>query len=251
MRASLLGLLVLLAGCVAPPAAPLLVFRGGGCTEVGLVLPGDAAVAGSLLRPGFRARDAREAEPALPADRSLVVVALNHCAFDAEPGARSLEAFVWVAVEPPVHLVLRADASHMFEVGHWRPPGPGLEALRRALPDVQEATFEGLGAGFTPGQLFNATVRASGGRLELEGQAAEPTQLARWPEGVCCRTFAPGREGLVRIDYASTDQPYGEARCAVRTTLPPLVALLGAAGAEGRCVHNAGYDFTAEVRPAR
>lgn len=251
MRARLLGLLVLLAGCTGPsPAAPLLVFKGGGCTEVGLLLPGDLGAARALVPEALRPREARDVDPGLPPDRSLAVVAFNHCTFDAEPAARTPEAFVWVAVEPPARLLLRNNASHMFEALHWRPPGAGLDALRRALPAVEEAAIEGLAGGFQRGASFNASVRTGAGDLAMEGQAAEPTQVARWPEGLCCRTFAPGREGLVRIDYASTDQPQGEARCALRTSIASLVALLGAAEGEGRCVHNAGYDFTAEVRAA-
>lgn len=237
------ALALLLAGCAAPGPARLAAFGGEACTEAGITLAGDPLAVAALLPPGF-APAAQHADEA-----PLVAVAVNRCAFEAG-GARveQPEAFVWVAVEPPPEHRLAPGAPHAWQAMHWRPPGPLLEAMRGAGTGEEAAWFEGFEAPLRAGAAFAVTVRpGSGGLLRLEGAAGEPTRTLDHPEGPCCRTFAQGRGGVVRIDYASADQPQGEAPCTLATTLPALRALLGRAEASGTCVHNAGYAFRAEA----
>lgn len=234
-------LALVLAGCTDPDA-PLLRFEGRGCTEVGLLLPGNMTKVRAALPEGLEAsRDAQ--------GRAVVAVAFNHCLFRTGTAEQAAwEAFVWLAVGPAPDLVLRPGGPHAFDALHWREAGAMLQASTKALPRTESAAFEGP-ARFAAGEAFDVAARPStGGVLRMRGTAAAPTGSQDHPEGPCCRTFATGPEGLVRTDYTSTDQPQGAATCTLQTDLLPLVGLLGAAQAEGPCVHNAGYDFTAEVR---
>lgn len=243
----LVFLALLLAGCGAPPpsgASPLLVFSGRGCTEVGVLVPVDIERVRELEPLGLNASsDGR--------GNGVVAVAFNHCTFRIADGPEQAawEAFVWLAVGPSRGLELVRGGPHAFEAHHWREAGAALDGARGALPNLTAATFTGPAA-FAPGAAFDLTARpASGGMLRMNGTAAAPTTTVDHPETACCRTFVWGSGALLRVDYTSTDQPQGTAQCTVQTDLPALTRLLGGPEAQGTCAHNAGYDFTAEVRP--
>lgn len=245
VRSALLLLALVLAGCSTPPppapAGPLLRYAGDACDEVAVLVPVDAAVLNQSLPAGL--------EAVVREGRGLVGVALNRCAFRAaEAQDTAWEAFAWASVKPPAAWRLAGAATHFHELVHWREAGPSLEALRTALPAAAPAVFEGLGQGLGQDAPFAATVRPGPeGTLRINGTAAAIAQTGQFPPGPCCRIFAPGAAGLVAVDFTSSPQPQGTARCTVRTDLPLLVGLLGAEGS-GDCVHNAGYNFTAEVR---
>lgn len=200
----------------------------------------DRATAEAVLPKGFQAMDGPGA----------AVVALNRCTFRVrESVSLEPEVFVWLAVTPPATERL-LNGTHAWEAFHWRPAGPTLQAMGEALPRIEAARFEGFDEALSGD--FAVTMWTGGEhRLRVSGMAAAMTSTVDHPEGApCCRTFAQGAQGLVRVDYTSSDQPFGEARCTVETDIPGLVALLGAARAEGPCVHHPGYSFRATIAPA-
>lgn len=250
VRRGLVLTVLLLSGCAAPPAASQ-EYSGRACTEVALVAPGDLAAAQARMPAGFQPLPARIAHPDLPDNASLVIVAVNRCAFTVGTQTDTqTEAFVWLAVQPPQGQRLGENASHMLEVLRLMPPGPLLAALGGALATWTAAEVTGAPAdGFTPGAAFD--VRAlrhdGGGALRLRGTAAQVAGTLHHGAAACCRTFVPTPGGERRLDLVSTDQPIGMAPCAAETSLPALAALLGTRNVDGRCQRAGPYDFRARL----